>query len=114
MTISTEDFTTRGTFQCHTTFKTYVDSVIMRALQVQCLIFCSCFEGYLYDSFPHTLITYGSNAAYGSYDKITGTACPSTSSTSYQSDYGEIYVVIPPVDGVTAKATVTVSGSLSQ
>jgi len=74
----------------------------------------AAFEGYFYDSFPHSLITYGSNAAYGSYKKGDSTACPSTSPTSYQSDYGDTYIAIPPVAGANAKATVEVSCSFSQ
>jgi hypothetical protein len=79
-----------------------------------CATVGAAFEGYFHDSFPHSSITYGSKAAHGSYEKITSTACPSNSPTSYQSDYGETYIVIPPVDGVNAKATVEVSCSLSQ
>jgi len=79
-----------------------------------CATVGAAFEGYFHDSFPHSSITYGSKAAHGSYEKITSTACPSNSPTSYQSDYGETYIVIPPVDGVNAKATVEVSFSLSQ
>lgn len=73
------------------------------------------FSAYYYDTFPHSLLTYGSNAAYGSYKRYdSSTNCPnSPGGGDYKSDYDETYIAIPPATGVppgnTSKATVRIS-----
>lgn len=61
--------------------------------------------------YPYSAISYGSEAAYGSYKSLTTSEkCSSTDSFTYKSDYGETYIAFPPVDGgSTIQATVSCS-----
>ena len=60
-------------------------------------------------------MTYGSEAAYGSYDSImTARVCSSTTKTTYKNDgYGETYILIPPSSPgstIDVKASCTFNG----
>ena len=53
-------------------------------------------------SFPHSAVSYGSEAAYGSYKSLTTSrVCPGKDFFTYKSDYGHTYILIPPSSSVS-------------
>lgn len=53
--------------------------------------------------FPYSTVSYGSEAAYGSYKSLTTSkTCSSQDSLTYQSAYGQTYILLPPVIGVSS------------
>ena len=64
----------------------------------------------LCNSYPHSAITYASEAAYGSFKSlITSNTCTTKDSLSYKSDsYGKVYILVPPSsDAFTVTVEVT-------
>lgn len=67
-----------------------------------------------FQRYPQSAITYGSEAAYGSYQSLkTSKRCSSVDSLTYESDYGETFILLPPVDGGST-TNVVVSCSLTR
>mmetsp|Transcript_4715 Transcript_4715/g.5407 ORF Transcript_4715/g.5407 Transcript_4715/m.5407 type:complete len:557 (-) Transcript_4715:154-1824(-) len=53
-------------------------------------------SAYFHDDFPHSAVSYGSEAAYGSFKSlITSKRCSSKDAFTYKSDYGDTYILFP-------------------